>query len=137
MKTPNQGGATDCGLYAIAKATALALGIDQCQQIFRQEDMRSHLIDCVANRKLELFPAQKKQRIINNVSSTVKLYLCPTCEKPDYGDPIVVATAVIVGSMTLVNHHMTQAEIGTAIHAKKSTSYFIYKVAEISVPASY
>ena len=89
MKTPKQGGATDCGLHAIAIATALAHGIDPCQQIFRQEDMRSHFVDCVGKRKLELFPVQKKQRVTNNVSSTVKLYLCPTCEKPDYGDPMV------------------------------------------------
>ena len=64
MKT--QGGATNCGLYAIAIATALAHGINPCQQIFCQEDMRSHLVDCVGNRKLELFPVRKKQRVTNH-----------------------------------------------------------------------
>jgi hypothetical protein len=90
MNTPKQGGSTDCGLYAIAIATALAHGEDPSHLVFHQQDMRSHLIDCLSNKKLLLFPVLKKQqRILKKVQDTVTLYLCPVCKETDYGDPMV------------------------------------------------
>jgi hypothetical protein len=55
MKTPKQIGTTDCGLYAIAMATALANGLDPCELIFREEEMRPHLVDCLQTQKMRLF----------------------------------------------------------------------------------
>ena len=52
-----QKGASDCGLYAIANAVALALGVDPCAVSWLQNDMRQHLISCFEKRELELmFP---------------------------------------------------------------------------------
>ena len=39
-----QGGASDCGLFAIATATALAFGSYSTQ--FQQGSMRQHLVKC-------------------------------------------------------------------------------------------
>jgi hypothetical protein len=41
----NQSGSADCGLYAIAIATALAHEIDPALVAFQQDELRLHLID--------------------------------------------------------------------------------------------
>ena len=43
-RTQIQDGSQDCGLFAIAIATALLNGLDMSQITFHQEDMRQHLI---------------------------------------------------------------------------------------------
>ena len=41
-----QKGSQDCGLFAIAIATALLNGLDMSQITFCQYDMKQHLISC-------------------------------------------------------------------------------------------
>ena len=53
---PRQMGGQDCGLYAIAIATALAFGEDPVAMKFRLVSLRSHLVECIATEKLSLFP---------------------------------------------------------------------------------
>ena len=45
-------GAHDCGLFAIANATALANGVDPATLKFQQAKMRKHLTLCLENKKL-------------------------------------------------------------------------------------
>ena len=56
VKTKKQIGTKDCGLFAIAYATALALGQDPSKLSFHQESMRSHFVACLEKDKLMPFP---------------------------------------------------------------------------------
>ena len=56
IKSQKQAGGTDCGLFAIATATALAYGTDPTSITFIQAAMRSHLVQCFTDRVITLFP---------------------------------------------------------------------------------
>jgi len=56
IKTQKQKGNKDCGLFAIAMATAIAFGHEPNHQKFRQELMRAHLADCLKNEQFCQFP---------------------------------------------------------------------------------
>ena len=49
-------GSNDCGVYAIANATAIAFGEDPVSIKYDQSVMRSHLIECFTSKKMEPFP---------------------------------------------------------------------------------
>jgi hypothetical protein len=49
-------GSNDCGLFAIATAVDLALGIDPCTVTYKQGEMRKHLLACFKQQHLTLFP---------------------------------------------------------------------------------
>ena len=51
-----QGGSYDCGLFAIAFATALAHGMDPVECFFDQRKLRRHLYQCLVAGKLTPFP---------------------------------------------------------------------------------
>ena len=53
VKTQTQEGGDDCGLFAIATATALAFGTDPLP--FQQSDMRAHLFKCFEGRHMTPF----------------------------------------------------------------------------------
>ena len=89
MVTPRQFGSTDCGLYAIAVSTAIAHGIDPSNQVFTQEEMRPHFVECLESQCLKSFPVQKKHRVKNPVITLKTIYLCPVCNKPDFGEKMV------------------------------------------------
>ena len=54
---PKQVGGCDCGLFAIAMATAEAFNSTSCLA-FDQASMRPHLIQCFEKGELSLFPFQ-------------------------------------------------------------------------------
>ena len=56
MDVPVQSGASDCGVYAIAFATALAQGKHPECYVFSQHKMRAHLRRCLISGKMEIFP---------------------------------------------------------------------------------
>ena len=58
MNIQKQVGGNDCGLFAIAILTCIANSVDVTNIQFDQKQMRSHLIECVAAKKLTLFPHQ-------------------------------------------------------------------------------
>ena len=51
-----QVGGTDCGLFAIAVITAIAHGKDPSQIQFKQEEIRNHLLNCLKDKYITLFP---------------------------------------------------------------------------------
>ena len=75
MKMIKQVGSTECGLYAIGVATALAFGIDPTTISFNQDDMRSHLLECFTKQRMTPFPVKKKIRVTNNILQTVTVYV--------------------------------------------------------------
>lgn len=62
MNVHMQMGGSDCGLFALATATALCHGVDPTTCIYDQEKMRQHLHACLTKRKMTLFPLSRKRR---------------------------------------------------------------------------
>ena len=56
IATQKQKGNKDCGLFAIAMATAIAFGNNPSRQNFCQELMRAHLVDCLKKDEFMIFP---------------------------------------------------------------------------------
>ena len=61
MDCAYQNNSDDCGLYAIANAVAEAFGIDPTTQEYDTELMRGHLIHCLEQNELSLFPAKSQE----------------------------------------------------------------------------
>lgn len=53
-----QKGTVDCGLFAIANATAIAFGKNPSKLRFKQEALRSHLVNCYNKNLMLLFPCK-------------------------------------------------------------------------------
>ena len=53
-----QKGSKDCGVYAIAFATAIAFDQNPSRQNFKQEDMRAHLVNCFNKNQISVFPCK-------------------------------------------------------------------------------
>lgn len=51
-----QEGSNDCGLFAIAMAYDLCMGVNPVTRKYVQKEMRSHLHSCINNKKLKQFP---------------------------------------------------------------------------------
>jgi hypothetical protein len=86
---PKQTGTTDCGLYAIAIATSIAHNIDPNTQVFQQNEMRHHLINCIENKRMEVFPVKRTRHLLNNIPVSVTIYFCPVCGIGDDGRNMV------------------------------------------------
>lgn len=56
IRAQQQEDAVDCGLFAIANATALIYGVDPRSVKFDQLRMREHLVQCFENGRMEMFP---------------------------------------------------------------------------------
>ena len=56
-----QTGASDCGLFAVAFATALCSATDPNTMVFEQQDMRGHLLGCIDAGILTPFPVRGKK----------------------------------------------------------------------------
>ena len=89
LNTQRQCGYSDCGLYAIATATAICEGKDPCTQLFCQEYMCSHLSQCLKMEKMILFPAKERDVSIGSrVRTTQIVKLFCHCRQPSYGNMI-------------------------------------------------
>ena len=86
LDVQHQRGSSDCGLYAIALATALCEGKDPCTQLFYQDCMRSHLIECLEMDKMTLFLAKEKSVSFGKrVMTTQQVKLFCHCHQPSCG----------------------------------------------------
>ena len=56
IRTQKQEGSSDCGVFAVAMATAIPLGRNPTKQIFQQKSMRSHFVNCLNQKHFTLFP---------------------------------------------------------------------------------
>ena len=54
MECKKQAGEKDCGLFAIAYATAIAHGVDPSGMELNQAMMQNHLIKCLKEEKLSM-----------------------------------------------------------------------------------
>ena len=69
----------DCGLYAIANATALAFGRDPSEEQYIPSKLREHLIQCLENKEMRPFPiakgTSKRRKAMKKIEYTVILCL--------------------------------------------------------------
>ena len=63
IDVPVQAGLNDCGLFAIAFATALALGMRPEEFQFNQHERRKHLCRCFEKGRMEMFPVVRQRRL--------------------------------------------------------------------------
>ena len=64
LKSQQQNNGFDCGVFAIANATALALGKNPVGLLFDMTKSREHLVKCLKNRKMEHFPLILKNYLV-------------------------------------------------------------------------
>ena len=87
LDVAEQEGSSDCGLYAIAAATALCESKDPCSLQFHQTEMRSHLLACLEAGVVTGFPS-KKRRVRHKVQHTQVVELYCHCRQPSCGKMI-------------------------------------------------
>ena len=63
MNVQQQTGVQDCGLFAIAFATALCQGVDPTTCSFNQSTMRNHLLQCFESGTMSAFPHRSRRTI--------------------------------------------------------------------------
>lgn len=64
-----QSNRVDCGLYAIANATTIASREDPEDKLYKDKEMRQHLIQCFKAQILTLFPVHEQKKRKNEVTS--------------------------------------------------------------------
>ena len=62
MDVQMESGTYDCGLFAVAFATALTFGYNPGQYFFDQPSMREHLWNCLRYQNMSMFPVIKERR---------------------------------------------------------------------------
>lgn len=80
-----QVGSSDCGVFALAYATALILGIKPEECLFDQNMMRKHLISCFEDKKISAFPLRsrrKTRKVWTDIISVFCLCRMPECSTP-------------------------------------------------------
>jgi hypothetical protein len=86
-----QVGGNDCGIFAIAFATAICNGDEPASIVFDQNNMRKHLKTCFDNGKLTPFPERSRKRRIKAAKEDTLPVHC-TCRLPDRGDLMIQCT---------------------------------------------
>ena len=78
-----QDGSSDCGLFTIAFATALASGIQPVRCFFNQGAMRSHLTKCLHEQNMTEFPIKKTRHTELKVKNITSLHVHCMCRMPE------------------------------------------------------
>ena len=77
-----QSGTYDCGLFAVAFATALTLGHNPGQFFFDQQAIRRHLWTCLKNNKMLTFPVKRERRNKQKINATQQIPIFCSCQLP-------------------------------------------------------
>jgi len=88
MNTAKQFGSADCGLFALATLTSLALGSDPLMVIFDQKELRKHYVRTLESGIVTAFPILKNRRPATRYKiEPLKVYC--TCRLPDNGGRMI------------------------------------------------
>ena len=82
MDVQIQSGGYDCGLFAIAFATAIVLGNEPGKFFFDQSVMRRHLKNCLESENMSLFPVKRTRRGEGKVKSEDSIEVFCECRMP-------------------------------------------------------
>ena len=83
MDSQIQAGGSDCGLFAIANATALVVKKDTRKFFYDQKKMRRHLFECLEKRKITLFPVKRERRALTKISAVEFFEVHCICRLPE------------------------------------------------------
>ena len=83
MNVQLQAGGSDCGLFAIAFATALANNVNPCNCCFKQDAMRDHLRHSLESGKLTMFPMLKNWMPRKAVRCVEVIDIYCSCRMPE------------------------------------------------------
>ena len=89
MNVHLQGGASDCGLFALAFATSLCNSDDPTRHIYTQHAMRAHLLSAFESGKLEDFPVSRSRRSSLKPVKTEEFTVYCSCRQPFSGDQMI------------------------------------------------
>ena len=90
MDCAYQNNSDDCGLYAIANVVAEAFGTDPTTQEYDTELMRGHLLHCLEQNELLLFPARSRESsFAGGVRYLAYLKVFCTCQMPEEGHYVI------------------------------------------------
>ena len=89
MNIAKQSGATDCGLYAVAIMSSLALGKDPCSIVFKKEDLRAHLQSIIEKEQITEFPYTQRRKVRSRILHTEVFDVYCICRMPDNGSKMV------------------------------------------------
>ena len=84
VSVQKQSWVSDCGLYAIAFATALVFGHNPGCYVFQQNKMRRHLHNCLTQGTLEMFPVEKGKDLESSCSQSFGIHCI--CRMPEITD---------------------------------------------------
>lgn len=73
----------DCGVLAIAFATAIANGIDPINCFFESRAIRKHLFDCFVAKEITLFPSSSR-RCTTRPGLKKSFPVCCYCRRTEY-----------------------------------------------------
>ena len=88
-----QSGSKDCGLFSVAFVTDIAFGMNPSFQIYKQAEMRQHLLKCFEQKKMEPFPIAEKRtlRALNIIFRFVPVKVFCHCRRTDhYGSEMIL-----------------------------------------------
>ena len=80
-----QRGHNDCGLFALAFAMSLCARKDPCKTNYIQHKFRVHLIECLENRSMSLFPKHRRNRVMSVPAPRVQFSVYCLCRQPKSG----------------------------------------------------
>lgn len=79
-----QSGTADCGMFAIAFATALIYGKQPGEFCFDQSRMRTHLMECLEARKISMFPVKRMRRTASKIKTSEQFKVYCICRMPNF-----------------------------------------------------
>lgn len=88
-----QSGGADCGLFAIATATAICNGQDPENIRFDQRQMRQHLLKCLDDKLLLPFPSTKAPKKRPETATRQRIHVYCICRLPDDGRKMIQCTS--------------------------------------------
>ena len=88
-----QSGGSDCGLFAIATATAICNGQNPENIQFNQHLLRQHLLKCLKEKLLLPFQSTKAPKRRPGVASRERIHVYCTCRLPDDGRKMIQCTS--------------------------------------------
>ena len=83
VNVQKQSGGCDCGLFALAFATALVNGTNPGTCFFNQGRMRRHLYQCLTQGKMEQFPMLKSNGAEAKINSEDIIKVYCSCRMPE------------------------------------------------------
>ena len=85
MNVSKQVGDSDCGLFAIAILTSLALGKDPLVEVYRQDMLRAHYLRVLESGTIQPFPLNNRPRPRKLITSTKRIRVYCYCRMRNDG----------------------------------------------------